>query len=185
MSYMKAIIRKCVSLLKLWLLKMVYFSKIKFHLNESISISTRIRVSGQGKIILGKQISTRRNVEFNSNQGGIINIGNHTFFNNNCILASHEKIEIGEDCSFGPNVVVYDHDHDFKIHGGKKLEKYKTSPIKIGNNVWIGANVIILRGVTIGDNSVIAAGTIVREDVRKNVIYHSKIDNSQKEYQIK
>ena len=81
-------------------------------------------------------------------------------------------------------MVIYDHDHDFKVHGGKKMEKYKTSPIKIGNNVWIGANVIILRGVTIGDNSVIAAGTIVRENVRENVIYHSKIENSQKEYQI-
>ncbi len=184
MRYVEGIIRKCVALLKLCLLKLIYCTKISFHFNESISISTKIKIKGQGRIDLGKKISTRRNVEFNSNQGGMIKIGNGTFFNNNCIVASHEKIEIGEDCSFGPNVVIYDHDHDFKVHGGKKMEKYKTSPIKIGNNVWIGANVIILRGVTIGDNSVIAAGTIVRENVRENVIYHSKIENSQKEYQI-
>ncbi len=184
MKYLEGIIHKCIALLKLYLLKMIYYSKINFHFNESISISTKIKVKGQGRIILGKGISTRRNVEFNSNQGGIIKIGDSSFFNNNCMIASHEKIEIGDDCSFGLNVIIYDHDHDFKIRGRKKLGKYKTSPIKIGNNVWVGANVVILRGVTIGDNSVITAGTIVRENVSENVIYCSKIENSEKKYQI-
>lgn len=184
MTYVEGIIRKCIALLKLCLLKLIYYTKISFHFNESISISTKIKIKGQGRIDLGKGISTRRNVEFNSNQGGRIKIGNGAFFNNNCIIASHEKIEIGENCSFGPNVVIYDHDHDFKVSSEKKRENYKTSPIKIGNNVWIGANAIILRGVTIGDNSVVAAGTIVRKDVRENVIYYSKIENNEKEYKI-
>lgn len=182
MKYIGAVIRKTISIVKLLILKIRYMSKIKFSLNESISISTLFRIKEKGRIFLGKGISTRRNVEFNANDKGIIKIGNNTFFNNNCIIASHEKIEIGNNCSFGPNVVIYDHDHDFRAAGGKKEGKYKTSPIKIGDNVWIGANAIILRGVSIGDNSVIAAGTIVKENVNTHVIYHSKINNEEKSY---
>ena len=79
MRYVEGIIRKCVALLKLCLLKLIYCTKISFHFNESISISTKIKIKGQGRIDLGKKISTRRNVEFNSNQGGMIKIGNGTF----------------------------------------------------------------------------------------------------------
>ncbi len=114
--------------------------------------------------------------------GGKIKIGNNVFFNSNCIIASHQEINIGDDTSFGPNVVIFDHDHDYKNIHGKKSGKYKKDSIKIGKNVWVGANSIILRGVRIGDNAVIAAGTTVREDIDKNVIYYSKVNNIQKEY---
>lgn len=183
MIYIEMVIRKMISLIKLFLVKIRYLSKIKFSLNESISLTTTFRIRKKGRVYLGQKVSTRRNVEFNANDNGIIEIGDNSFFNNNCIIASHSKIEIGNDCSFGPNVVIYDHDHDFKTFGGKKEGKYKTSPIKIGNNVWVGANAIILRGVAIGDNSVVAAGTIVKENINSNVIYHSKIENTEKLYQ--
>lgn len=182
MIYINAIIRKSISLIKLCLLKLKYVSKLKFNLNESISLSTRIIIRKNSKIVFGNKISTRNNVEFNANCGGRIEIGDNTFFNNNCIIAAHEKIEIGKNCIFGPNVVMYDHDHDFRRCTDLDWEKYKSSPIKIGKNVWIGANAIILRGVTIGDNAVIAAGTIVKEDIKENMIYHSKIINEQKAY---
>ena len=123
MIYIELGFRKIFSFIRLFLLKIRYWSRIRFSLNESISISTIIKIRNHGKIIFGKKISTRKNVELNSNQGGIIKVGDNSFFNNNCIVASHEKIDIGKDCSFGPNVVIYDHDHDFRISGGKKMEK--------------------------------------------------------------
>ena len=86
-----------------------------------------------------------------------------------------EAISIGDNTEFGPNVCIYDHDHDYK--NGLNNELYKTSPVKIGKNCWIGAGVIILRGTVIGDNSVIAAGSIVKDVVPSNSLFYNKREN--------
>ena len=70
-----------------------------------------------------------------------------------------ERIEIGSGTTIGPNVCIYDHDHNIKQ--GEDI----TAPGRIENDVWIGAGCIILKGVTIGKNSVIAAGAVVTTDV--------------------
>ena len=86
-----------------------------------------------------------------------IKIGSNCFFNNYCSINSMENIEIGDGCTFGEGVRLYDHDHDFR-HKKKEGLPYVTSPIKIGSNVWCGSNVLILKGVSIGDNAVIGGG---------------------------
>ena len=86
------------------------------------------------------------------------------------MIACHEYVEIGDDVQLGPNVQIYDHDHDFRADGGVKVGKYKTSPVKIGNNVWIGGSATILPGVTIGDNVTIGAGSVVTKDIPSNVV---------------
>ena len=68
------------------------------------------------------------------------------------------EIKIGDYCKFGNNLVIVDHDHNFK----NNYSEFVSSPIHIGNNVWCGANVTILRGTEIGDNCVIGAGTVVK-----------------------
>lgn len=83
------------------------------------------------------------------------------------MIVAHESITIEGNVTIGPGTVIYDHDHDGK--GG-----YTTKPVHIGKNVWIGAGCIILRGVTIGDNSVIATGTLVTKDVPANVLRYDK-----------
>ena len=85
-------------------------------------------------------------------------IGNSCFINRNCMIVAHEKIEIGDGTTIGPNVCIYDHDHDGE--GG-----YKTKPVIIGKNVWIGAGCILLKGINIGDNAVKGAGTIVTTSI--------------------
>ena len=74
----------------------------------------------------------------------------------------------------GPNVMIFDHDHDYKAEGGISSGKVKIGDIEIGNNVWIGAGCIILRGSKIGDNCVIAAGTIVRENIMSSSLVYQK-----------
>ena len=71
---------------------------------------------------------------------------------------------IGENVAIAPEVIIRDSD-DHQIVGSKK-----TSPINIGNHVWIGTRAMILKGVSIGDNSVIAAGSIVTHDVPSNCL---------------
>lgn len=98
-------------------------------------------------------------------KGAVCTIGNNSSVNCNNMIACRERIEIGDDVQFSPNVQIYDHDHDYRATGGVKAGKYKTAPVKIGNNVWIGANTVILRGTKIGDNCVIGAGCIVAGSV--------------------
>ena len=94
--------------------------------------------------------------------GAEIKIGSMSSLNSDCKIVSHEKIEIGHDTIFGPNVLIYDHDHVYNTETGVRRKDFKTSAIVIGNNCWIGAGSIILRGTHIGDNCLVGAGSIVK-----------------------
>lgn len=97
---------------------------------------------------------------------GNVCIGKNCFFNEYCSLTAMEKITIGNDCIFGENVHIYDHNHCYKDKTRTiKEQGFYTEPIKIGNNVWIGTNAVVLKGVTIGDNSIIGAGSVVYKDI--------------------
>ena len=88
------------------------------------------------------------------------------YINSNSQIVCSEKIEIGNGVAIADGVLIRDSDdHDIEIEGYKK-----TKPIKIGNHVWIGQKVTILKGVTIGDNSIIAAGAVVTGDIPENCI---------------
>lgn len=102
---------------------------------------------------------------------GTVSIGNGVRLNRNALVICHDAITIGDDCSIGPNVLIYDHDHRFGPDG---LEAgYKTTPVTIGNNCWIGGGVTILRGTTIGDGCVIGAGTVVKGDIPPHTLVRS------------
>lgn len=94
---------------------------------------------------------------------GNISIGNNVTINRNAIIVCHDSIIIGEHCSIGPNVLIYDHDHCFDSEGLQ--EGYRTSPVVINKNCWIGGGVTILRGTTIGEGCVIGAGSIVKGEI--------------------
>ena len=99
-------------------------------------------------------------------KGAKLTVGGQVKINYNCIIACHESIEIGEGTEFGPSVYLYDHDHDYQV--GLKENEFLCAPIKIGKNCWIGANTIILRGTTIGDDCVIGAGSVVKGVIPDN-----------------
>lgn len=106
---------------------------------------------------------------------GSITVGSRTTFNYGCVLISHESIEIGKDCLFGPNVHVYDFDHGTAQDGTSYRDQpMRTAPVRIGDNVWLGADVVVLKGVTIGDGAVIGAGSIVMKDVPPNTLHHEQ-----------
>lgn len=90
--------------------------------------------------------------------------------NSNSVVIAAEKIEIGQDVMIGRNVVVYDSDfHDVVQKNGTK--KIKSLPVTIGNHVWITSNVTILKGVTIGENSIISSSSLVKNNVMPHSIY--------------
>ena len=98
-------------------------------------------------------------------------IGEHCFFNVGCSVTCIESVTIGNGCTFGNNVVIVDHDHDFR---NENRGCFVASPVSIGKNVWIGANTVILRGTKIGDNCVIGAGSVVKGDIPANSIVVQK-----------
>lgn len=136
---------------------------------------------GYGKIIFGENVNlgVQQSPFFYSGHGYIdarkkisqIIIGDNVWINNNFIICSEgEGIEIGEKTLIGLNFEVSDSDfHD--LHPDKRTTGIpKTAKVIIGKNVFIGSNVKILKGVTIGDNSIIANGSIVTKSIPTNVI---------------
>jgi acetyltransferase-like isoleucine patch superfamily enzyme len=88
-----------------------------------------------------------------------------TYVNRYTVLDASDRLEIGANCMIGPHGYLTDHDHG---HSPGKLiseQPLVSAPVRIGNNVWLGAGVIVLKGVTIGDNAVVGAGSVVTKDV--------------------
>ena len=125
-----------------------------------------------GWISIGKKTQNRGNLYLICKKKGRIEIGEHCFFNTNSSLTALEGIKIGNYCKFGNNLVIVDHDHSIR---NEEIE-FLASPITIGDHVWIGANCTILKGVQIGDGSVVSAGSVVRKSIPPGSVYYEKKD---------
>lgn len=160
MDMLKSIISVAYTEIKFLFLKLAYGSRFCYKGIQRFSPITEISLSPKAYLKLGNKVRAHTGTRIKVRDNAKIVIGNDVAFNYNCLMVAHERIEIGDGCEIGPGVLFYDHDHDF--HGKSvKGKEYRTKPIIIGKNCWIGANVIILSGVTIGNECVIAAGTIV------------------------
>ena len=136
---------------------------IEMHGISFIDLRTEIKMHDGGHIILGNRVRTNRRVTFSA-IGGKLTVENDVFFNRNVIIVCRDEIFIGSHSAIGPNVVIYDHDHQY-CKDGYEGNLYKCDPIIIGKNVWIGANAAILRGSHIGDGSIIGAGCVVKGNI--------------------
>lgn len=107
---------------------------------------------------------------FHANWGGKnVHFGNGVYANFNLTMVDDCDIFVGNNVLFGPNVTVSAGTHPIHPELRSKQAQYNIT-IHIGNNVWIGANSVILPGVNIGDNSVIGAGSVVTGDIPSNVV---------------
>ena len=104
---------------------------------------------------------------FHADYGKNISVGENVFINSGCCFQDQGGIEIGNNVLIGQQVVIATLNHELSPQRRGNL---LPAPVKIGNNVWIGAHATILAGVTIGDNSVVAAGAVVNKDVPANVV---------------
>ena len=107
---------------------------------------------------------------FHANWAGKhVHFGNNVYANFNLTLVDDTDIYVGDKVMFGPNVTVATAGHPIDPELRYQAMKYNI-PVHIGENVWIGANAVVLPGITIGDNSVIGAGSVVTKDIPPNVI---------------
>jgi acetyltransferase-like isoleucine patch superfamily enzyme len=149
------------------LTKIIYFfyNKLIFGIGRLRAMfwSLFMKRVGNGTVILNNvKILTPRN----------ISIGANVAINDFCYFTGEGGITIGDYCLIAPGVSVISRDHGFSEKNVPYVKQKQTlGPVVIGNNVWLGKNCIILKGVTIGDNSIIAAGAIVTKSVPPDCIY--------------
>ncbi len=98
-----------------------------------------------------------------------IEIGENFYTNHNCVILDGAKVIFGDNVFIGPNCCFSTAGHPIDEKQRNEGLEY-AFPIKVGNSVWFGANVTVLPGVTIGDNVVIGAGSVVNKDIPSNVI---------------
>lgn len=171
-------IKKILNYFKFHLYKVIYStdlisgSRIIFGSNFIISL-----VRNSSKIILGDNVVFRSNVSLRLNQNAVVQIGDNVFFNNSCSINCLNNISIGSNCQFGEDVKFYDHNHNYRDKSRLINEQgYSIGSIVVGNNCWIGSNVVILKDVEIGDNVVIGAGCIIYKSIPANTVVVNKQD---------
>ena len=141
--------------------------RITFELNGSYHTQEEVR--SLLSRLFGHDVDSSLRVfpPFYTDFGKNIHIGKNVFINACCHFQDHGGVTLGDGCQIGHNVVFATLNH------GMAPEDRGTTypaPIRLGKNVWVGSNATILQGVSIGDNSIVAAGAVVTRDVPENVI---------------
>ena len=153
---------------------MMLLYKIYYHI-VSIIWKFIYKLYYGSRLRLGKNFQFRKKITILLDCQGKVTIGDNVFFNNFCTVCALNEIVIGDGTIFGENIKIYDHNHKYSDPSIPiKQQGYSTAPIHIGKHCWIGSNVIILKGVTIGDNSVIGAGCVIYKDVPANSVVINK-----------
>lgn len=123
-----------------------------------------------GAAIISDGVSFRDGVQVDVRMSSLT-LGSGVFINRNSTIVCRYGIDIGRNVVVGPNVMIFDHDHVFSDASIPIREQgLRGEKIKIGENVWIGAGVVICKGVRVGSNSIIAAGTVLTKDVPEGCI---------------
>jgi acetyltransferase-like isoleucine patch superfamily enzyme len=150
--------------------KIIIYGSLHFNSNKvsnsrsegllRIDQNAQLLVEGNFRLYYGCDVAIYNNATLRLGSG-FINAGGQ--------IRCGESITIGDNVAIGRNFFVQDSDfHTIIDRNGNR--RPNTSPVVIGNHVWIGSNVVVLKGVHIGDNAVIGAGTIVTKDVLANTV---------------
>lgn len=128
-----------------------------------------VRIRGGCKVTLGDRVMLRAGVFIGG--GGSLVVGDGTGVNEQVIIAVTESVTIGSNCMLAARVYILDVDH---VYARRDIpinqQGYSSAPVIIGDDVWIGAQAVILRGVKIGTGAIIAANSVVSHDVQPYTI---------------
>jgi len=164
---------------KFALIKLLHWRRFHYHLIERFSPNTNVTIVGKGKLMLGRRVSAHTGTRIKVLRDGELIVEEKTSFNYGCMIVCRKSVHVHKDVIFGPNVLVFDHDHDYRAHDGtgRGATKFISGSIEIGEKTWIGANVVLLRNTKIGRNCVVAAGCILGNcEYPDNTLIYQKRD---------
>ena len=141
---------------------------LRFHhfdrFGTHVAMGARVRFFGPVRVFIGSHSALFDDVILSG--VGEVHIGDRSTIGHNSVLVSRERIQIGNDCMLAAFCYVLDVDHEFAdLEKPIPQQGLRIKPVIVGNDVWVGAGTFILRGVTIGDGAVVAANSVVTEDV--------------------
>lgn len=154
-------LKRLFLLIKPLLYKTRYNKRFSVNFNQRRWEKILIIIGRNSRLTIGKKCNFRKFCQFRVLDNGNVNIGDNVFMNTNVSVTCRSSISIGANSKIANNVVIIDHDHDYRNNN----VGYKSAEVTIGDSVWIGANAVILKGVTIGEHSVVAAGSVVNKDI--------------------
>jgi len=137
------------------------------HLGARVRCWGRPVIRNGGRLIIGDRVRLRSTVartELETTPGGTLEIGEGTFINYGSSIAASDRVTIGARCLLGTYTLVMDNAFH-RLEPERRMERPKSAPVVLEDNVWLGARAIVLPGVTIGTDSVIAAGSVVTRDI--------------------
>ncbi len=147
--------------------------RARWYLRNATSVGERARVWGRpvirnsGSMIIGQRVSLASAtipIQLNTERDGKLEIGARTFINYGCSISATKHISIGPDCKIGMEVLMMDNDYH-QLDPTKRGVRPASAPIVLEENVWLGARVIVLSGVTIGAGSAVGAGSVVTRNI--------------------
>jgi maltose O-acetyltransferase len=130
------------------------------------------KIVNNGRIELGNHVFLNyKSKLFSELPTSVIKIGNNVILNG-CEIYAKNSVVIGDNCMLAGCSLVDNNSHNTSIDPETRRNgPIKSSPITLGNNVWVGGHVIVMKGVTIGDNSIIAAGSVLTKNVPPNSLF--------------
>ena len=135
-------------------------------IGAKVSIGKRVEIRRPWCIRLGQRVEVEHDVFLKVvNDEARLSIGEYSFVGRGGEIDVAGSVEIGSHSLLAPSVFITDHHHNIEASARIDAQGLTTSFVRIGHDVWIGANAVILPGVTIGDGSVIGAGAVVTRDV--------------------
>ena len=143
----------------------VLSAKVKYPVDASAVIYGKPEVRGTGDVRLGKELLLYREIYFETQEGGKIEVGDRVVMSRGVHVVAREKITIGEGTLIGEYASIRDANHLYGQGFNLRSSGYQCSPVSIGKNVWIGRGVCVLPGVSIGDQAVIGANAVVTRNV--------------------
>lgn len=153
-------------------------ARARWSLRRADEVGSRVRLRGRpvirnsGRMIIGERVqlvSTIATLELVSEHGGTLEIGARTLVNFGCSLVANQSIMIGAHCQIGPYTMMLDNAYH-RLEPERRLERPPSAPIVLEDNVWIGARVIVMPGVTIGRDAAVGAGSVVTSDIPPRVL---------------
>lgn len=152
--------------------------RARYYLRSAQTVGRRVRVwgtpavSNHGKLYIGERVrlsSVISTLELGVGPEGVLEIGDRVLINHGTSIGATKLIRIGERCNLGSQCMVMDNAFH-ELDPSRRDEQPEAVPVILERNVWLAARVIVLPGVTIGENSVIGAGSVVTHDIPPNVL---------------